>query len=1385
MRLSKTYLAVVLIFATPGLWGQTPSTSGQQYAQRQALESSRSNTQSAAGRPMRLSPIDQMLGQRPRSQTIPAASNPLAGKFLGWELSRAQGRENLERFVRPYGAIFSAGKETLPALPASASPFLTLPGLDLPTPLISGFLPTGVAAGDFNGDGHLDWVVSNGGSNDVWLYLGNGDGTVQPPRIIPLKGQSPIAIAAVDLRGSGILDLVLAEPDSLTVGVLLGNGDGTFAPEQLYTSPAPPLSLTVADFNRDGHPDVVVGLIADAPIGAVAFFAGDGTGKLLPPVTTPLFRNISPAAVVAAITSGDLNHDGIPDLLVTDQNFDSPGTYVYLGKGDGTFTVGTNLGGILNAAIGDLNGDGCPDVVTIDTLDAATVLLGHCDGTFQLLSPLGFFGEGETGTSIVLADINGDGKLDLITSGISLGVGGAFGQDSGSLISVSFGDGAGGFEPARVYRAQSGMFGLAVADFNGDSHPDIVVASQDTDSVFLFLNDGTGRFAGPQGRYLGWMEKGSPANNLLQGPANATVSLAAVDLNGDGKKDMLAVDVGLGTGPANLVVSLNDGLGNFLADTKIPVLDGQFQFFGNMITGNFRGTGLPDVVLTPNHLSGSLSGSFFVFVPNLGGGSFGTPVTTSISGFPGAIAAGDFNGDGKLDFVMVGGFPAQIVTFLGHGDGTFTPGPSQPFSSNGFPVEILLIGDFNGDGKLDVLVPIRGQLFELLGNGDGTFSAPKLVLSISSFSDASVLFQVADLNGDGRTDLIQRNGFQDGPVPVISVYLAQPDGSFVLQNTYSPYQGAPFFSSGSSAQASNNFVADFNGDGIPDIAVFQLTAALPEERYVQFMLGNGDGTFTPTFQRFHLGVNNAALPNFITDLNGDGKSNFVELDGFTSAFNVIHPAPGKPFSLQFVSLPVMAPAGLARISLAIPSTQDTVFTINATDPNITVPGSVTVTAGTLGADVSITVGPAFDQSRVFTVTATNGTVSATAMASVATPGGAVGLFSGLVSPIFRALLPGQSSGNLGYAIFSRGGYQTSVSLRCDSVPPGITCQLGSQSLDVPAGGSNDTSLVVSVSSSVPVGNYTLDIIAQDASISQSLPVQVPVGDFAIQLASTGTPSLPTGFESFQLVVTSVNNYQNVVGVSCSGLPTAATCPGGQIIAGVGPPNLTVDVTTSGVAAGDYPFTIVGNTGFTTHSVNATLHVGDFGTATVTPGSATLSVGQTANFNLAVTSVNGFTDPVNLSCSTSINGHAVGGLTCSFSPPTPIFDNTGKLTAQITVTAVSRPSSAPLTPQGNTAQIRWIGAAVPILLICVLGIAIPRKKKLGTGITLLVILAFAILASCGGGGGNGGGTGPTPTPTPTPAPTPGPQTVTVTVLGTSTVQVPAPPKTLTSFTVTVQ
>jgi hypothetical protein len=118
---------------------------------------------------------------------------------------------------------------------------MSVTGPALRPTLPAGSIPTAVATGDFNGDGHLDWAISNGADSSIWIYLGTGTGGSQLPTIISLTGAGPTWLTAVDLRGNGKLDLVVAEADSGTVGVLLGNGDGTFQPETEYSGAGPPL----------------------------------------------------------------------------------------------------------------------------------------------------------------------------------------------------------------------------------------------------------------------------------------------------------------------------------------------------------------------------------------------------------------------------------------------------------------------------------------------------------------------------------------------------------------------------------------------------------------------------------------------------------------------------------------------------------------------------------------------------------------------------------------------------------------------------------------------------------------------------------------------------------------------------------------------------------------------------------------------------------------------------------------------------------------------------------------------------------------------------------------------------------------------------------------
>ena len=205
--------------------------------------------------------------------------------------------------------------------PASmSSSGAVMPGVLFRPSIPSGQLPTSVATGDFNRDGHMDFIVANGLENNLWIYFGKGDGTFALPQIVPLsKGLSPVSVAAGNLRGNGILDLVVAESDSLTIGVLQGKGDGTFGYEQEFAVPELPASVVIDDLNHDGKLDIAAALDTTVTptsnaVPYIATLIGDGTGNFSPAIITTKSSFYSTAWNLA---SGDVNGDGLPDLLLT------------------------------------------------------------------------------------------------------------------------------------------------------------------------------------------------------------------------------------------------------------------------------------------------------------------------------------------------------------------------------------------------------------------------------------------------------------------------------------------------------------------------------------------------------------------------------------------------------------------------------------------------------------------------------------------------------------------------------------------------------------------------------------------------------------------------------------------------------------------------------------------------------------------------------------------------------------------------------------------------------------------------------------------------------------------------------------------------------------
>ncbi len=1297
---------------------------------------------------------------------------PQPARFLGWKYGQKLGPAYFKRFSRPYGGARPVPKPSTafanssPKSNISLTQPQTLPGFAFHPDLPAGYLPTSVATGDFNRDGKLDWVISDGGSNDLWIYFGNGDGTAQLPVIVPLQGSAPLQVVAADLRGTGILDLIVAEADSQTVGVLLGNGDGTFQPEVTYYVPAPPLSLAAADFNRDGRIDIAVGMAGDPTTGPIATLLGDGTGKFGPPLTRVSDQGGVSFALTMVIAK-DLDGDGYPDLVAMDQGGLS-GAHSYLNRGDGTFKHADFFfqsvsnpavtDTVTSIALGDMDEDGCVDAVAGDTLGIIRFFKGNCDGTFAVFGGSIGTGAGDVPVSIALADMDGDGHLDVVAAGAYIGLDPLYGQEASNLVSVLKGDGKGDLGLPKVYRSEPSMYGLALGDLNGDNHPDVIVASLDTDTAAVLLNDGTGAFTAPVGGYIGYIQD-SPGNSVnAGGTANAPYSGFLVrDIDGDGKLDLALIEQEQYAGdPWNLAVMLGDGTGHFGPVIRTPIADTESRIPG-YILGDFRNTGRPDLV-TSEYNSISYNNLGLLFFPNAGGGRFGLPQTIA-STLPnsGILAAGDFNKDGKLDFAIASAGPSGtsigLTTFLGNGDGTFQQGSTQTFGA-GNPRSIYA-GDFNADGKLDVLVwtyansngAQNQNVYELLGNGDGTFSPAKMVLSNFGY------FTVADLNHDGLPDIVEYNEpllINPATTPVgISVYLGQPDGSFIFSQTYQSYSDIYtylyLFDNGQPQQPLSPMVADFNGDGNPDIGVFQFQSGFPQpQSYLQILAGNGDGTFTPTYNvtQFH----KAFIPTTAADVNGDGRADLIEVDGWPSSFHVLPAAPGPAVQLSLPTTPIVGTQGTLTANISLVSGTGTTVALSASDPNIQIAPNVTVPAGSLSASVPFTIGPGYNSAKVFALTAQLGTSTATAY-SYRTNTALAGFhlysnFSTETAP------PTGATQDYAVQISSYGGYSSTVQFSCQGLPAGATCQFGSSSLALPTYQPIGTSLQIALGANAQGGTYPFTVTATDGAITQQLALTLNVADFTLQLTPSSTTVVTGNSTNLTLVIGAIGNWSGIINVSCQTSPVLQVgCSGtvGTFLVGT----YTATFSAYQASPGTYTMTVTATADGVTHTVSATVQVqgsggGGTGTGSVSPTSATISPGGSAQFNVALNSQNGLAGQFGFSCP-----GLPSNVSCTFNPSSGMLNANGTLTSTLTIAVASNSARILISPWQNHRSL-WAVTGFLLLTLFLLAASGHWRERISLQVVRpLVVLSFAVfliaaLAGCGGGGSSSQQPPPPPT-----------------------------------------
>ncbi|MDB5322051.1 MAG: hypothetical protein JWN40_3682 [Phycisphaerales bacterium] len=274
----------------------------------------------------------------------------------------------------------------------------------------------------------------------------------------------------------------------------------------------------------------------------------------------------------------------------------------------------------------------------------------------------------------------------------------------------------------------------------------------------------------------------------------------------------------------------------------------------SMLTGDFNADGRADVLTTNSAPAGVT-----VLLGN-GDGTFGAPLTSSLGAVSpgsrytgsqaGTSAVGDFNGDGRLDVSVMAGNNA--ITLMGNGDGTF----GAPLTTLlGFAPSRMSTGDVNGDGITDLLAAnTTGTVSVVIGAGDGTFAAPVEYAAGPQAQDVKAV----DLNHDGKQDLVVADAVSAGTV---STLMGNGDGTFQAYHSYAAFS-APY----------RMTIGDYNGDGNQDVAV----ANSYTSSCITILLGNPDGTFKP-YQSYDTGSQPWELES--GDLDGDGKDDLISSNG--------------------------------------------------------------------------------------------------------------------------------------------------------------------------------------------------------------------------------------------------------------------------------------------------------------------------------------------------------------------------------------------------------------------------------------------------------------------------------------------------------------------------
>ena len=787
-----------------------------------------------------------------------------------------------------------------------------------PVALTAGTNPAAVAIADLDRDGNLDLVVANSGSGNLSILRGNGDGTFQAA-VNVAAGLNPVSIAIADFDGNAIPDLTVANNTSNNISVLLGNGDGTFAGAVhygIYGYGVAPTGVTAIDLNDDGRLDIVASARDSNSIavlwnyGGTFIEQGDRNAGTAPSAIYAADFNrdgktdLANANRTAGTVSIHLNTCPLPDLTVTKTH---TGTFTQGATGR-TFTITvTNSGltstnatirvvdtmpaGLVATAMAGPGWSCSAATVTCTRNDALPAGISHPPITLTVNVA------GSAPASVTNSvTVSGGGELNRINSTASDTVAvtplpdltitathaGSFTQgDTGRAYRITVRNAGGAASSGMVTAAVTLPSGLTATSLEGIGwscstgaltcsrsnalpgnaafppiHLTVNVAADaphqllTTATVSSSSDDNTANNTASDPTIV-WRRQSACATfggPVMYDAGSVPIAVAIANFNGDAWPDVVAANFY----SDNISVLLGTGGGAFANAVNYPAGDAPFA----IAVADFNGDAHPDVLVS--HAL-EFSVNKLAILLNNGNGTFAAPIDAAITGirYPRSVATGDFNSDGRVDVAATMG-DEGLAVLLGNGAGGLHQAVLHEPPNYAVAVDVA---DVNGDGRSDLIVGSNVGLYTMLGNGDGSFAAAVL----HNLNRPHSAVATGDFDRDGRIDVVAASDYYGD----LTVFRGIGDGTFATPvRYYVPYSSDAVV------------VADVNGDGYSDlIAATSYYGAVT-------LLGKADGTFHDYTTNGNRDVDRLA----VGDLNGDGRPDLAMTNEWENELAVVFSA---------------------------------------------------------------------------------------------------------------------------------------------------------------------------------------------------------------------------------------------------------------------------------------------------------------------------------------------------------------------------------------------------------------------------------------------------------------------------------------------------------------